>query len=183
MPRWTKVLSMMLSLLAALLEFQKYYSCCKRFSRGRNYARASTLTRLLLMVQLSRLLCYVMVNFKNVPNLVLRDVTPLSIGVLENGDIMDFFITKNTSIPFKKTKEHETIEDNQDFVDIRVYEGERLRASDNNLLGSIKLSILPAPRGHHVEISLAIDENGILIGSVKEKSTGSKKKITITNEK
>ncbi|CAJ2672121.1 unnamed protein product [Trifolium pratense] len=122
-------------------------------------------------------------GFKNVPNLVLRDVTPLSLGMNTTGD-MEFFITKNTSIPFKKTEIFGTVIDNQSGAKIRVCEGERARASDNNLLGSFELFGPPrARRGHPVDVCFTIDENGILIVSAYEKSTGSRNSNTITNDK
>ncbi|CAK8543743.1 unnamed protein product [Lathyrus sativus] len=123
-------------------------------------------------------------DFNNVPRLVLQDVTPLSLGISTHGDIMSVVINRNTNIPVKETKVYNTTIDNQTSVSIIVYEGERARASDNNQLGSFNLSGLPlAPRGHPLEVCFAIDENGILIVSANEKSTGSKNEITITNEK
>jgi L1 cell adhesion molecule like protein len=123
-------------------------------------------------------------GFKNVPNLVMQDVAPLSLGISLRGDIMNVVIAKNTSIPIKETKRYETAYDNQAVVDISVYEGERARASDNNLLDFFYLTGLPnAPRGHPLEVCFEIDENGILNVSANEKSTGSKKEITITNNK
>jgi L1 cell adhesion molecule like protein len=122
--------------------------------------------------------------YKNVPKLVLEDVTPLSLGIETFSDVMSAVITRNTNIPVMKTNVYGTPEDNADFLDIIVYEGERARASDNNLLGSFKLSGLPhAPRGHPFEVCFNIDENGILIVSAYDKSTGSRNKITITNDK
>ncbi|MCH94089.1 heat-shock protein, partial [Trifolium medium] len=77
------------------------------------------------------------------------------------GDIMYVVIPRNTSIPVKKTGEFCTVEDNQSYSLIEVYEGERKRASDNNLLGSFYLSgHTPAPRGHPYDVCFAIDENG-----------------------
>ncbi|PNX93615.1 heat shock protein [Trifolium pratense] len=123
-------------------------------------------------------------GFKNVPNLVIQDVTPLSLGISLKGHIMGVAIPRNTSIPIKITKRCETVYDNLDAVGIEVYEGERARASDNNLLGSFVLSGLPrAPRGHPIDVCFDIDENGILTVSAYVKSTGSKNKITITNNK
>ncbi|XP_058737924.1 heat shock cognate 70 kDa protein-like [Vicia villosa] len=123
-------------------------------------------------------------GFKNVPNLVLQDVAPLSLGISTQGDIMDVVISRNTNIPVKKTKGYFTAADYETSVSIIVYEGERARAFDNNLLGSFNLSGLPrAPRGHPLEVCFAIDENGILTVSANEKSTGSQNEITITNEK
>ena len=122
-------------------------------------------------------------GFKNVPNLVLQDVAPLSLGVSLKGDIMDVVINRNTSIPVKKTKFYKTVVDNQASVAIKVYEGERARASDNNLLGMFTLSCIPGPRGQPLVKCFTIDENGILTVSVKERSTGNTNEITITNDK
>ncbi|XP_045826860.1 heat shock 70 kDa protein 4-like [Trifolium pratense] len=123
-------------------------------------------------------------DFKNVPNLVLQDVAPLSLGIFVKGDIMDVVIPRNTSVPVKKTRHYTTTIDNQPSADIQIYEGERARASENNLLGFFNLSGLPdAPRGLPLDVCFAIDENGILTVSAKEKSTGSINEITITNDK
>ncbi|GAU47062.1 hypothetical protein TSUD_302640 [Trifolium subterraneum] len=123
-------------------------------------------------------------DIKNVPMLVLQDVTPLSLGRSLKGDIMSVVIPRNTCIPVKKTKKYVTVKDNQTSSLIEVYEGERTRASDNNLLGSFLLSgHTPAPRGHPLDVCFAIDENGILTVSVTERSTGKMNEITITNYK
>jgi len=78
-------------------------------------------------------------GIKNVPDMVLRDITPLSLGIDTRGDIMSVMIPRNTTIPVKRTKEYLTVKDDQSCVKIQVYEGERTRASDNNLLGSFML--------------------------------------------
>ncbi|PNX80131.1 heat shock protein [Trifolium pratense] len=123
-------------------------------------------------------------DVKNVPKLVLQDVTPLSLGTRVIGDIMSVVIPRNTSIPVKKTGQFCTGVDNQTRSLIEVYEGERTRASDNNLLGSFYLSgHTPAPRGHPYDVCFAIDENGILTVSATETSTGKMNEITITNYK
>jgi L1 cell adhesion molecule like protein len=124
-------------------------------------------------------------GFKNVPNLVLRDVTPLSLGILSNLDrVMGVVIPRNTSIPVKMTGKFVTSEDNQRKASLIVYEGERARAEDNNLLGSFILSCCPdAPRGSRIDVCFFINENGILTVSAKEISTGNTNEITITNEK
>ncbi|XP_057447357.1 heat shock cognate 70 kDa protein-like [Lotus japonicus] len=120
---------------------------------------------------------------KNVPNLVLLDITPLSLGWGLIRDRMSVVIPRNTTIPIKMTKDYVTVKDNQSYVLIKVYEGERTRASDNNLLGSFRLTGLPpAPRGHPFDVCFSIDENGILTVSAVEKTTGNKNEITITNE-
>ncbi|CAI8612068.1 unnamed protein product [Vicia faba] len=123
-------------------------------------------------------------GFKNVPNLVLRDVTSLSLGKLDFGDIMSVMIPRNSCIPIKMTQSFGTVEDNQTSVLTEVYEGERTKASDNNLLGSFILSNLPpAPRGYIISISFAIDENGILTVTATDKSTGNMNEISINNYK
>ncbi|KAK2394707.1 heat shock cognate 70 kDa protein [Trifolium repens] len=112
-------------------------------------------------------------NIKNVPKLVLQDVTPLSLGRSVQGDIMSVVIPRNTCIPVKKTKGYVTVGDYQTSSLIEVYEGERTRASDNNLLGSFCLSgHTLAPRGHPNDVCFAIDENDILTVSATERSTG-----------
>ncbi|KAK2359911.1 actin [Trifolium repens] len=123
-------------------------------------------------------------GIKNVPKLVLEDVTPLSLGILTTRDVMDVVIPRNTTIPVKKTKTYATGKDNQTGVQITVYEGERKRASDNNLLGSFPFWGLPyAPRGYPIEVCFDVDENGILIVSALDKSTHHTRKITISNDK
>jgi len=123
-------------------------------------------------------------DVKNVPKLVLQDVTPLSLGMSVKGDIMSVVIPSNTCIPVKKTRKYRTTKDNQSRTLIEVYEGERTKASENNLVGSFILSgIPPAPRGLPYDVCFAIDENGILTVSAKERSTGKMNEITISNYK
>ncbi|XP_057436420.1 heat shock cognate 70 kDa protein 2-like [Lotus japonicus] len=123
-------------------------------------------------------------GIKNVPNLGLLDVTPLSLGIHNTGDIMSVMIPRNSTIPVKMTHRYVTCYDNQSRVLIQVYEGERTRASDNNLLGLFNLTgIPPAPRGHPHYVCFTIDENGILTVSAEERTTGNKNEITITNDK
>ncbi|CAL5191512.1 unnamed protein product [Lathyrus oleraceus] len=123
-------------------------------------------------------------GFQNVPNLVLRDVAPLSLGMVTIGDVMSVVIPRNTCIPVKITKSFLTVKDNQSQVLIEVYEGERTRASDNNLLGSFTLSgIPPSPRGYSFNVCFAIDENGILTVSATDNSTGNMNEITINHYK
>ncbi|RDX70269.1 Heat shock cognate 70 kDa protein, partial [Mucuna pruriens] len=124
-------------------------------------------------------------GIKNVPNLVLMDITPLSLGISAGRDeIMSVVIPRNTTIPVRETKVYRTIEDNMPYVDISVYEGERTRATDNNLLGFFRLhGFPPAPRGHPVDVCFTVDANGILTVSAEEKTTGNKNQITIINDK
>ncbi|MCH99553.1 heat-shock protein, partial [Trifolium medium] len=123
-------------------------------------------------------------GIKNAPNLVLIDVTPLSLGFGIQHDCMKVVIPRNTTIPVKRKSRCATITDNQPSALIEVYEGERTRASDNNLLGYFQLSgIPPAPCGHPIYVHFSVDENGILTVSAKELSTGIMNEIIITNYK
>ncbi|XP_058756829.1 heat shock cognate 70 kDa protein-like [Vicia villosa] len=121
-------------------------------------------------------------GFKNVPNLFLQDVTPLSLGTSVKGDIMSVIIPKNSPIPVKKKEGYLTSEDDLESVPIDVYEGERMVASENNLLDLFYLSVHRAPRGLRIQICFDIDGDGILNVSAEEETSGNKKEITITNE-
>jgi molecular chaperone DnaK len=119
----------------------------------------------------------------NTHNVLLLDVTPLSLGIEVEGGILAKIIDRNTAIPVKKSQIFSTAENNQSAVDIRVYQGEREMAADNKLLGEFILSGIPAgPRGTpQIEVSFDIDTNGIVHVSAKEKKTNIEQKITITN--
>jgi len=115
----------------------------------------------------------------------LSDVTPLSLGIESHGGIMSVLIPRNTPIPTRKVKGFTTSEDNQRSVTVPLYEGERTRTCDNNLLGSFMLTgIPPAPRGvPQFTVCFDIDANGILNVFAEDKITGIKTTMSIANSK
>jgi len=117
-----------------------------------------------------------------VKDVLLLDVTPLSLGVETMGGLMTKVIERNTTIPARRTETFSTAEDNQSAVDIVILQGERDRAADNRVLGRFRLEgIRPAPRGTpQIEVTFEIDANGILHVSARDKDTGAAQSITIT---
>jgi molecular chaperone DnaK len=117
-----------------------------------------------------------------VKDVLLLDVTPLSLGVETLGGVMTKLIERNTTIPTRKSEIFSTAEDNQPAVEIHVLQGEREFARDNKSLGHFRLEgIAPAPRGvPQIEVTFDIDANGILNVSARDRATGREQKITIT---
>jgi molecular chaperone DnaK len=118
----------------------------------------------------------------DIKDVVLLDVTPLSLGVETLGSVMTRLIERNTTIPTRKSEIFSTAADGQTAVDIHVLQGEREMAGDNMTLGKFRLEGIPAaPRGiPQIEVTFDIDANGILNVSAKDKATGKEQKITIT---
>lgn len=119
-----------------------------------------------------------------VSDVLLLDVTPLSLGVETQGEVMTKIIERNTTIPVRRSEVFATAEDNQPAVDVVVLQGERERAADNRVLGRFRLEdIRPAPRGEaQVEVTFDIDANGILNVTARDKDTGKEQSITISEQ-
>jgi molecular chaperone DnaK len=119
-----------------------------------------------------------------VSDVLLLDVTPLSLGVETRGGLMTKIIERNTTIPVRRSEVFTTAEDNQPAVDVVVLQGERERAADNRVLGRFKLeNIRPAPRGEpQIEVIFDIDANGILHVTARDKDTGAEQSITISEQ-
>ena len=117
----------------------------------------------------------------DVKDVLLLDVTPLSLGIETLGGIMTKMIDRNTTIPTKKSQVYSTADDNQSAVTIRVFQGEREMAQDNKILGQFDLvGIPPAPRGvPQIEVTFDIDANGIVSVKAKDKGTNKEQAITI----
>ena len=114
-------------------------------------------------------------------DLLLLDVSPLSLGTEVHGGLLDVLIKRNTVIPTKTTKDYTTVQDNQNAIDVTVYEGERSRAKKNHLLGEFKMPLIPAKRGvPHIKLTFEIDANGILKVTAVDTGTGKVKVITVS---
>lgn len=122
---------------------------------------------------------------EEVQDLVLCEVTPLSLGIEVLGEVTSVVVPRNTTIPTTKSDIYVTCFDNQTSVSINVYEGERARITDNNLLGQFKLNgLTPAPRGESkIIVTFAIDANGVLNVSAEDETGAEKKTVRITNDK
>jgi molecular chaperone DnaK len=120
----------------------------------------------------------------DVSDVLLLDVTPLSLGVETRGGLMTKLVERNTTIPARRSETFTTAEDNQPAVDVVVLQGERERAADNRVLGRFKLdNIRPAPRGEpQIEVTFDVDANGILNASARDKDTGAEQSITISEQ-
>merc|ERR1712062_929428 len=120
-----------------------------------------------------------------VKDVLLLDVTPLSLGIETMGGVLTKLIESNTTIPSKKSQVFSTAADNQPSVEIHVLQGERSMAKDNKTIGRFHLDgIPPSPRGvPQIEVTFDIDANGIIQVTAQDKSTGKSNQITITNEK
>lgn len=121
-------------------------------------------------------------RYQNLQNLLLLDVTPLSLGLETVGGVMDVVIKRNSPIPTKETRNFSTTDDNQNSLFLQIYEGERALTKHNHLLGTVTLSgLCPAPRCMSViTVTFAIDHNSILTVSATERGTGNSNRITIT---
>ncbi|KAF5821020.1 putative Heat shock protein 70 family [Helianthus annuus] len=121
---------------------------------------------------------------QKIKNLVFLDVTPLSLGVELFDETMSVLIPRNSTIPIKKSGNYHTVEDDQCAINFPVYQGERIRAKDNNWLGKFEVAVPLAPRGKSsVNVVFEIDANGILSCSGEEVTTGLKRKMVVTNDK
>src|SRR5579885_255616 len=176
-PRWPRRTSRKLCLSAV----RRASPRCKRWSATSSPAKSRTKASTPMKSSPSAL-AFRAVLAGDVKDILLLDVTPLSLGVETLGGVMTVQIPRNTTIPTRKVETYSTAADNQPGVEIHVLQGERKFASDNRSLGRFKLDgIPPAPRGvPQIEVAFDIDANGILNVSAKDKATNKEQKITIT---